>query len=207
MIMFVHVVPVYGWCPWGGGHWALDMNGDMHTRLWTRGAGAKSLYQLHSVSLAGLCLHCSGRGRDWALVSTRVSGCLSAGRSLTPGSLAEPATATTCPSVQTRAAQYQHHPSSTPSVFCQRVVTILVQFGCLSGHEDENICRPKTQVSYSEFMNIFSIIEGRQKTNYPCFRSRKISFLGYFTSLQDLGINENILVSLVFLSFLPRWFT
>ena len=136
--------------------------------------------------------------------SARVSGCLSAGRSLTPGSLAEPATATTCLSVQTRAAQYQHHPSSTPSVFCQRVVTILVQFGCLSGHEDENICRPKTQVSYSEFMNIFSIIEGRQKTNYPCFRSRKISFLGYFTSLQDLGINENILVSLVFLSFLPR---
>ena len=81
MIMFVHVVPVYGWCPWGGGHWALDMNGDMHTRLWTRGAGAKSLYQLHSVSLAGLCLHCSGRGRDWGLL--RPGLWLSLGRPLT----------------------------------------------------------------------------------------------------------------------------
>ena len=63
-----------------------------------------------------------------------------------------------------------------------------------------------TLISFSEFMNIFSIIEGRQKTNYPCFRSRKISFLGYFTSFQDLGINENAWSLVALFSLFPGWF-
>ena len=216
VVMFVHVVPSINAAHEGvvTGHWALDMNGDMHTQDSALGAGANSHQQLISGSEArteagpgSLGPLFVARVCDW--VSPRSRHRASARCHPGPGSGLEwPLAATTCPSVsvQTRAAQCQHPgPGNTRTqeqelgwtIFC------VIIFGFSFGGNDSGFWKAATLISFSEFMNIFSIIEGRQKTNYPCFRSRKISFLGYFTSFQDLGINENAWSLVALFSLFP----
>ena len=216
VVMFVHVVPSINAAHEGvvTGHWALDMNGDMHTQDSALGAGANSHQQLISGSEArteaGRKAH-SGRGL-WPGSVTALSPLPAPGQcSVSPGSWLWPGVATGCHHLPISVSSDQSCPMSTPGTRQHPdtrarvgLANILCDnFGFSFGGNDSGFWKAATLISFSEFMNIFSIIEGRQKTNYPCFRSRKISFLGYFTSFQDLGINENAWSLVALFSLFP----
>ena len=207
------MLPMRGWSL-DTGHWIWMVTCTLRTRhsepeptLISSSSLAPRLGPRPGQAHSGLCL--------WPGSVTALSPLPAPGQcSVSPGSWLWPGVATGCHHLPISVSSDQSCPMSTPGTRQHPDTRARVgldnilcdHFGFSSGGNDSGFWKAATLISFSEFMNIFSIIEGRQKTNYPCFRSRKISFLGYFTSFQDLGINENAWSLVALFSFFPGWF-